>query len=212
MFEPMSDFYKPKELELIFNAQAGNIDRSDFIRKPQHKDLKEMWCALRFGLGYEKFVAPCWIKVGLEENSDTDFILKVYAGEFPFQTTIADIPERRMADDYKPEPDGTLRPRPYQPERGRIEGPKWIGKALRDKLKKRYSNSKNLNLLIYANFRFHDLDYQTVCDEIREYEDEFFSIWIITNHQICSLKVSSGLGEIRQFCGIRSPEEFLSTP
>lgn len=202
----MSDFYKPKELESVFEEQAGNMSPSDFIRKPQHKNLKEMWCAIQFGLGYEKFVAPCWIKVNLEENSDTDFVLKVKAGEFPFQTTIADVPERRMTDDYKPQPDGTLPARPYEPERGRIEGPKWIAEAVKAKIQKRYSNAKKLNLLIYANFSAHNLDYQAICNAVREYKDEFSSIWIITNHQICSVKVVSELGEIRRFRTIYTPE------
>lgn len=119
----MSKFCKPKELESIFEAKAGNISPSEFIRKPVNKELKEMWCAVRFGLGYEKFVKSCSINVDLEENSDADFFLKTDAGEFPFQTRIADVPERRMGDDYKPEADGALPARPYEPERGRIEGP-----------------------------------------------------------------------------------------
>ncbi|NOS35614.1 MAG: hypothetical protein GQ522_03145 [Deltaproteobacteria bacterium] len=206
----MGKFYNPKELESIFEAKAGSISPSEFIRKPQHKELKEMWSAVRFGLGYEKFVGPCSISVGLEENSDADFFLKADACEFPFQTRIADVPERRMGDDYKPEPDGTLPARPYEPERGRIEGPGWIATAVKEKAEKRYSTAKNLNLLIYANFSAHDLDYKAVCDEVREYSDEFASIWIITNHQICSIKKGAGLGEIVGFRAIYSPEEILS--
>lgn len=207
----MSDFYKPKELESLFEAQAEKLSPTDFIRSPQHKDLKEIWCALRFGLGYEKYVAPCFIKVNVQENSDTDFVLKVDNNVFPFQTTISDVPERQMGNDYIPEPDGSLPSRPYEPERGRIEGPKWIAGAVKNKVEKRYSAAKILNLLIYANFSANDLDYQAVCEEIREYEDEFASIWIITNHQICSIKVTSCLGEIRQFSAIYSPEELLIT-
>jgi hypothetical protein len=207
----MSKFHKPKELELTFDAKAGSIPDSKFIRVPRHKELKEMWCAVRFGLGYEKFVGPCSISVDIEENSDTDFVVKTDAGEFPFQTRIADVPERRMGDDYKPETDSILSTRPYEPERGHIEGPEWIAAAVKGKVLKRYSTAKNLNLLIYANFSAHDLDYKAVCDAVREYKDEFASIWIITNHQICSLTASSGLGEIREFCAIYTPEELLST-
>lgn len=207
----MGKFYTPKELESIFEVKAGGISSSEFIRKPQSKELKEMWCALRFGLGYEKFVGPCSISVDLEENSDADFVLKTDAGEFPFQTTIADVPERRMGDDYKLEPDGTLPARPYEPERGHIEGPVWIANTVKEKVEKRYSTAKNLNLLIYANFSAHELDYAAVCDAIRECEKEFSSIWVITNHQICSLTSGVGLGEIRGFSAIYSPEELLST-
>jgi len=207
----MSKFHKPKELESIFEAKAGSVSPSEFIRKPQHKELKEMWCAVRFGLGYEKFIGPCSISVDLKENNDADFVVKTDTGEFPFQTRIADLPERRMGDDYKPEPDGTLPTRPYEPERGRIEGPEWIAAAVKEKVQKRYATAKNLNLLIYANFSAHDLDYKAVCDAVREYKDEFASIWVITNHQICSLKASAGLGEIQEFSTIYSQEELSST-
>lgn len=209
----MDNYYAPKELESIFEAKAQSVSPSEFIIKPQqqYKELKEMWCAVRFGLGYEKFVGPCSISVDLEENSDVDFVLKTDAGEFPFQTRIADVPGRRMGDDYKPEPDGTLPRRHYDPERGRIDGPGWIAAAVREKVDKQYSTAKCLNLLIYANFSTNDLDYKAVCDAIREYKQEFASIWIITNHQICSLTASVGLGEIGGFSAIYSPEEILST-
>lgn len=205
----MGKFYTPKELESIFEAKAESISPTEFIRRPQHKGLKEMWCAVRFGLGYEKFVGPCFINVDLEENCDADFVVKTDAGEFPFQTRIADVPERRMGDDYKPKPDGTLSMQPYEPERGRIEGPGWIAAAVKEKMQKRYSTAKDLNLLIYANFSAHDLDYKAVCNAVRGYKDEFASIWVITNHQICSLTASVGLGEIREFSIIYSPEELF---
>lgn len=207
----MGKFYTPKKLESIFEAKAKSISPSEIIRKPQHKELKEMWCAARFGLGYAKFVGPCLVSVDLEESSDADFVLKTDAGKYPFQTSIADVPERRMGDDYKPEPDGTLPVRAYEPERGRIEGPEWIADAIKKKIKKRYSTARNLNLLIYANFSTHDLDYVSVCAIVREYKDYFASIWVITNHQVCSLTTSIGLGEIRGFSAIYSPEELLST-
>ncbi|NJD56820.1 MAG: hypothetical protein FIA94_10505 [Nitrospirae bacterium] len=193
----MKKFHKPKELETIFEEKAQNVSPSDFIRKPLHKGLKEMWCAARFGLGYEKFVGPCLICVDLEENSDSDFILRSDAGDFPFQTCVADVPERRMGDDYVSDPDGTLPPRPYEPERGRIEGPEWVAAAVKGKVEKRYSTAKILNLLVYANFTAHDMDYQALCEAVRKYKDEFASIWIITNHGICSLASGDRLGEVQ---------------
>jgi hypothetical protein len=95
----MGKFYKPKELQLILEAKAESASPAEFSRKPQHKELKEMWCAVRFGLGYEKFVGPCSISVDLEENSDADFVVRTNVGEFPFQTRIADVPTRRMGDE-----------------------------------------------------------------------------------------------------------------
>lgn len=208
----MNKFYKPKELESIFEAKAGDISLSQFIRNPKYKELKEMWCAARFGLGYEKFVSPCSVSVDLEEYSDTDFVLVTGTDYFSFQTRIADVPERRMGDDYIPDSDGTLPQRSYEPERGRIEGPEWIATAVKEKVEKRYSTAKKLNLLIYANFTAHTLDYMAVRKAVRVYKDVFASIWIITNREICSLTSGSKLGEIKGFSAIYSPEELLSKP
>lgn len=207
----MKKFRKPKELESIFEAKAENVSPSEFVRKPQHKDLKEMWCAARFGLGYEKFIGPCLVSVDLEESSDSDFVLRTDEGDFPFQTYIADVPERQMGDDSVPEPDGTLPTRPYEPERGRIEGPEWVAAAVKGKVEKRYSTARNLNLLVYTNFTAHGLDYEALCEAVRKYKDEFASIWIITNHEICSLTSGGRLGEIQRLRQIYSPEELLST-
>jgi len=203
----MGQFYTPKELEAIFEEKAKDISPSEFIRKPQNKKLKEIWCAVHFGLGYQKYLGECSICVDLEENSDADFLLKTAAGEFIFQTTIADVPERRMGDDYRTEPNGSRPTRPYEPERGRIEGPSWIAAAVKEKIMKRYSSAKNLNLLIYANFSAHSLAHITICDAVKEYKEEFASIWVITNHQICSLIINTELGEIPALVPIFSPEE-----
>ena len=203
-------FHPPKELKALLETQAENVSSSDFIRKPQHKPLKETWCAIQFGLGYEKHIAACWLRLNAEENSDTDFVLKTRTGQFLFQTTIADVPGRRMGEDHKPGPDGSLPTRPYEPERGRIEGPKWIADAVKEKVEKKYSNSRDLNLLVYANFTAQQMDYQAVCDEVEEYKSNFLSIWVITNHQICSLTTTPELGEIRHFANVYDPEELLS--
>ena len=165
---------------------------------------------MQFGMGYEKHVASCWLSVNAEEYSDTDFILKTEACEFPFQTTIADVPGRRMGDEHKPHQDGTLPLTPYEPERGRIEGPKWIVNAIKDKVEKNYANSKEISLVVYANFTAHQMDYQSVCNEVEKYKDKFFSIWVITNHQICSLVTKPTLGEVRFFANVYSSEELRS--
>jgi hypothetical protein len=111
----MSKFHKPADLNLIFEQQTKAISPAEFIIKPKNKKWKEAWCGLQFGLGYEKFVGPCTVCVELEENSDADFIIRTAAGEFPFQTIIADVPGRHMGDDYKLAPDGNLPKRPYHP-------------------------------------------------------------------------------------------------
>lgn len=193
----MDFFFTPEELIFSYEAQRDDIKISELIRKPEYKCLKEMYCASLFGLGYKKYVAPCFIRINMEENSDTDFFLKTKASLFSFQTTISDVPTRRMGDDYKTV--RTIHVPEEDEEKCRIEGPKWIANTIGDKAKKRYSAAHDLNLLVYVNFKSDGLDYQTICNQVHEYMSEFSSIWIITWHQICSIKTNLLLGQITYF-------------
>jgi len=202
----MSDFNTPEKLKVLFEAQSENISTSDFIRKPQHKHLKEIWCALQFGLGYEKHVAPCWIAVNKEENSDTDFILKTESCQFPFQTTIADMPGRRMGDEYKQTQTDSLPNMPSQIG-GLIEGPQWILNAVVGKIEKKYSALHTLNLLVYANFSSFELGYIDTVNALEKHSGKFSSVWIITNSQICSIHTAIGQGAINYYADIYNHKE-----
>lgn len=195
----MNDFHTPERLKEILETLSENVSRTDFIRKPKYNFLKEIWCAFRFGFGYKKHVAQCWISVNKEQNSDTDFFLKTKEGLFPFQTTIADVPNRHMGDEYKPTSSGVSMP---STPGGRIESNKWISDAVKDKIDKNYSTSRKLNLLVYANFLSNELNYQKVSDALQKYSGVFSSIWIITNNQICSVYTEPKLGEIKYFQNI----------
>ena len=194
----MSRFYTPTEFKAIFESEAANVSSSDFIRSPKYKHLKEMWCALQFGMGYEKYVATCWLQVNQEENSDIDFILKTKSGESPFQSTIADVPGRRMGDEYKMIPNGSMISKPSVLG-GRIDGIEWITNAVRAKDEKKYSNSMKLNLLVYAVFMSFSLQYHSLSEVLQPYKEKFSSIWIVTDHQICSVYSTPLLGSILFF-------------
>jgi hypothetical protein len=195
----MNDFHTPEKLKEIFEAQQENVTGSDFIRKPKYNLLKNIWCAFRFGLGYKKHVAQCWISVNKEENSDTDFFLKTKLGLFSFQTTVADVPGRRMGDEYKPTQNGISR---LSTIGGKIESNKWILNAVENKIKKRYFSLSKLNLLVYANFSSYEVNYQEISDTLQKHFGVFSSIWIITNDQICSVFTTPELGEIKYFQNI----------
>jgi hypothetical protein len=148
----MRTFLTPRDLKANLEREAETLPAGHFVRKPQYQHMRETWCAAHFGLGYEKHVESCQVWVNPEQDSDTDFILKTVAGEFPFQTTLSDIPGRRMSDDHKPDPDGRFPGRAYEPDRGSLEGPSWIADAVEKKMAANYVAVRDLNLLIYANF------------------------------------------------------------
>ena len=134
--------------------------------------------------------------VNTEQNSDTDFVLKVGHGEFAFQTTICDVPERRMGEDHKSDPAGSPRTRPYHPGRGSAEGPMWIAAAVRRKANANYSAASKLNLLVYANFPTNGLEYEVIRHEVAALAHPFASVWIVTNHQICSVGTATPCGSL----------------
>jgi hypothetical protein len=192
----MRMFLTPRDLKAQLEQAAATLAPGHFIRKPENQHLKDIWSAAHFGLGYQRHVRPCALWVNPEQNSDTDFVLKTENGEFSFQTTLSDVPERRMSDDHRPGPDGRFPGRPYHPDRGTHEGPGWIADAVRKKLDVKYSAARDLNLLVYANFPTNGLDHESVRDAATEFAGQFASIWVITNNLVCSLMSFPALGEI----------------
>ena len=203
----MRKFVTPRELKAQFDEQITGISNPDFIRKPQNQHLKDCWCAIHFGIGYERHVAPCALWVNPEQNSDTDFVLSTNRGEFLFQTTLSDIPERKMGGDYKVAADGKLPVRHYEPSRGSCDGPKWIAEAVQKKVSVNYAAASNLNLLVYANFPTNGLDYRSVSVALQPFSNCFASIWLVTNHHICSIISPSLLGELPSLSLINGPDD-----
>lgn len=201
----MRKFVTPHELKAQLDAIAADVSVSDFIRKPQNQHLRDFWCAVHFGIGYEQHVAPCALWVNPEQNSDTDFVLNTDRGEFMFQATLSDIPERKMGDDYKAAEDGKLPVRPYEPERGSCDGPRWIADAVQKKVAINYAAASVLNLLVYANFPTNGLDYDSVCVALRPFSNCFASIWVVTSHQICSVISTPSLRELPELSLINGP-------
>jgi len=192
----MRTFLTPRDLKAQLEQAAATLPSGHFIRKPKNQHLKDIWTAAHFGLGYQRHVRPCTLWANSEQNSDTDFVLKTECGEFPFQTTLSDVPERRMSNEHKPGPDGKFPGRPYRPDRGTREGPKWIADAVRKKVDAKYSAAHELNLLVYATFSTNGLDYESVRTAVSEFAGRFASIWVVTNHLVCSVRSFPALGEI----------------
>jgi len=143
------------------------------------------------------------------QNSDTDFVLRTPTRDFAFQTVVADVPERRLSDEYKRDAKPT---RPYRPGRGSAEGPSWIASKVQQKLDKTYAEARKLNLLVYAMFEHNGLDYAAICKSLPQAACTFGSIWLITSHQICSLHSFTELGavqDLRLICDLpANPDEY----
>jgi hypothetical protein len=203
----MSSFVSPAELMKWHDENAALLSSAAYIRSPQHQRLKEVWCAARFGIGYERHVRrPCLLHVSDVQSSDTDFIFRVDGNEFPFQTTIADAPERKMVDDYRPTKDGSPHLMPYEAERHRLESPSWIELAIDRKIAKHYAGAASLNLLVYANLSTALRDYDAIRNAVRKDQQIFNSVWVMTNYQLCSVYSTGKLGSIAMLAVISDLE------
>ena len=198
------EFIAPRTLKAQLEAKAATLSPGTFIRNPKYQHFKDIWCAAHFGIGYERNVRPCTVWVNNEQNSDTDFVLKTNVGEFAFQTTIADVPGRRMSDEYQGE---VSRTRFYRPGRGSEEGPTWIAEAVHRKVHANYSAAASLNILAYANFDTNGLDYGVVRAKVAPLAHSFASIWVVTNDQICSVGAKTLCGELPGMYAICDPLE-----
>tara|TARA_R110002096_G_scaffold434041_1_gene654536 strand:- start:596 stop:1216 length:621 start_codon:yes stop_codon:yes gene_type:complete len=190
-------YLKPQLLEQRFDREVAGITQAELFHNPRYQKITEWWVAARFGLGYEMFVNPCDVAINEGDHDlDADMFLKASEIQHAFQ--IAEVQEegRRRAQEYRKFEEGTISSVPYLPGRGAIEGPVWIANGIEKKVKKRYADAKNLNLLIYANFSATQLKYEDILDATQQYRNEFKSIWVLTNHLIASLYSYPELGHI----------------
>ncbi len=185
------------------------IPNEKLFRDPRYQKLREQWCAGMLGVGYQKFVSKC--EVGLNETSarlDADFFLKTSNQTYAFQITEVQTPGRKRGDEYKGFATGSIKSIPYEPEKGRIEGPTWLKEGIEKKMRKKYAESSKLNLLVYANFNATKLEYNQLKLTCAKNEHNFASIWINTSTHICSIYSDSSLGEIPEWREVRKLSDY----
>ena len=192
-----------KEMEPIPNDQLFN--------DPRHQKLKERWCAGMFGDGYSKFVGPC--EVGVNDapyREDIDIFLKVRDREWEFQLAEVQEPGRRRGLEYRHLATEKLRSIPYEPERGKLEGPLWLAEGVKKKVEKNYSRSKNMNLLLYANFPARELEHSELMERLQPFSDDFASLWIVTSMHLCSIFSPRDLGEVHGWGVVRDVRHYYT--
>jgi hypothetical protein len=86
-----------------------------------------------------------------------------------------------IGKEYRERKDNPLQLKPYQPERGRQEGPSWIANAVRNKHEKHYSSRPHL--LVYAIFEANSLDQNIITKLCYQWFNSFSSIWILWGYK-----------------------------
>lgn len=190
-----------KEMALIPNDALFNSAR--------YQKLRERWCAGIFGVGFSKLVSPC--TVGINDapfREDIDLFLKVHNREWGIQLAEVQEPGRRRGLEYKEFAKEKIRSIPYDPERGRLEGPEWLAEGARRKKEKCYSGSAGMHLLLYANFPAGELEYSELTKKLQSFSSDFASLWIVTSMHMCSIFSSRELGEVSGWGMVRDIEHY----
>ena len=206
------NFHDPGDLMEQTMREIRVIPTGRIFRDGAYQRLQDQWGAATFGFGYGKYVRPCQVAVNESRyRKDADFFLQAGGSEFPFQFTERQSEGRKRADEYKeiarleekiarePERSGELLSEllsPYRPVHGGEIGPDLIEQAIAKKVKKYYAKSRELNLLVYANFTAMGMEVDTIRETAGKHSDAFASIWIITDSAICSLYSNDQLGHI----------------
>jgi hypothetical protein len=168
--------------------KSDSIPNGSFFNNSKYKPFREAWCAGYFALGLKQLYPS--IEVKLVPDRFPDFYIRINGNEYEFEQTTTDKPERKISEEYRDKENNPYLTTPYQPARGREEGPAWIANKVRGKFEKRYSNHPHL--LVYANFEADSLNPIVIADSCSQWSDAFGSIWGLWNYQylqVCDSKV-----------------------
>jgi hypothetical protein len=187
----------PKYLYDDACKRLASIPQEELFNNSAYQKLLEQWCAGVLGMGYAQYVRPCTVAINdTNDRLEVDAFLESHGETYPFQIVEAVRDGRKRGKEKKDLASGVIRSVPYHPEKGRIDGPQWIANMIAKKVEKRYSGSRYLNLLVYANFNAHQLNYEEVRMKAAQFRTCFHSIWVILGRHICSLYSPNELGSL----------------
>jgi len=207
--KPRITYFAPELLLENAEKEMAPIPNEQLFNDPQYQKLKERWCAGIFGVGYSKVVASCVVGVNdAPFREDIDIFLKSQNREWGFQLAEVQEPGRRRGLEYKEFAKDKIRSIPYEPERGRLEGPAWLAESVRRKKEKNYSGSNDMHLLLYANFQARELEHSELAKHLQPFSNYFASLWIITSTHVCSIFSPRELGELNGWSVVRDIEHY----
>lgn len=182
--------YTHNDLYNFVEGQRKIVGDEAFVTRRQCNRLREMWCASIFAQGYDRYVAPCMVEVDeLDEQRDYDFILHTHGSTHPFQVTEALDEGRKRNYEYRNNITGLVAGDGFVVSKYAHQR---LASVLDAKIGKNYSNSQELNILVYANFIGNEASWATMVNNLSSQCSHFASVWIITGAEVCC--ISSGVG------------------
>lgn len=194
--------YKPTDLYAHVETQRDIVGDDKFVTDRACNRLREMWCASLFGEGFYRNVAPCKIEIAeTDEQRDFDFLLHALNDIHPFQVSEVLDEGRKRNKEYRngfsglAADDGVIIPK-YAHQR--------LASAIQGKINKNYADSKELNLLLYANFIGNEASWAMMVSNLSKQCSNFASVWIITSNEICCISTGIKLYGFSQWKKINS--------
>lgn len=190
--------YSPKALFEDVERRRAAISRRDFMVMPEHKRLREMWCAARFGQGFTAHIGECLVEVSeTDEQGYYDFLLQEQAGNWPFQ--IAEVLEggRLRSEEYRTLSDqqlekllNTRSPISIDQAASRIQ------EEAAKKIRKYRTGCRDIHLLLYVNLTVRGLNWQTIVQATANEVGQFASVWLMHPNAFCPLSGGPWAGQV----------------
>ena len=190
LISSLSKFMIPSEF-IAIARESVSVPDDRFFNDPSFKRFQEAWAAGYFALALRQVYNNLKVQLVSDYERFPDFILRINGHQYEFEFTIADKPERQIGKVYKNRKDNPLHGEPYQPERGRQEGPYWIANAIKRKIEKCYSTKPHL--LVYANFEAHTLAPEDIAASCKDRTAPFNSIWVLWRFRYIKLSDNSNI-------------------
>jgi hypothetical protein len=181
--------YTPEELHAEVEARAGELGSVAFVAEGRYKRLREMWCASRFCMGYEKHFEPCSLEIGAEdEQREFDFHLIAEDVRLPFQIAEVMESDRRRCDEYRGKTqehvDAIVN---LRPSHSAAYAARRVADVLSTKKAKRYAASESLHVLLYLNLNVTSIPWATLASAAEPHAKAFASVWVESQHLFCCL-------------------------
>ncbi len=169
----------------VYNAMSRQMPPTPSLWTNPYKMLRECWVMSRFAIGYELLTGQMvQILTDCEEPADAQMKRQEKIIEYQIAECLRE--DRRRHSEYKElhrkgarffEPDAPVS------ENKALE---WLVGSVRNKVGMRYCTERDLNLLLYLNFDYHNMDLTKISDAVQPtVNSSFKEIWILGSCWAC---------------------------
>lgn len=181
--------YAARSLAEYVEERAVALGTPAFVTGSSSQRLREMWCAAKFGLGYERNVAPCEIDIEeLNEQREYDFHLCTDGERLPFQVAEVLDEGRRRGDEYRDRTSDEVNQLHNQRSwKDRGYAGRRVIEELHSKHKTYRSGARTIHMLLYINIKAASVPWASIANAAESESKNFASVWLVTQELICCI-------------------------